>query len=225
MKISVALAAYNGEKFIEEQLRSILSQLGEGDEVVVSDDNPSGATKAAVLSMGDPRIKYVEGPGQGVIKNFEFAISQTSGDIIFLSDQDDVWLPGKVAAVRREIENGALLVMHDAKITDENLSVTEESFIKAHNSKLGFVRNIIRNSYIGCCMAFSSELKSKILPFPKNLPMHDQWIGLKAERAGKVVLLDEPYLLYRRSGDSLTGGKTTLLQKLKWRIAIIEAVL
>ena len=225
MKISVALAAYNGEKFIEEQLRSILSQLGEGDEVVVSDDNPSGVTKAAVLSMGDPRIKYVEGPGQGVIKNFEFAISQTSGDIIFLSDQDDVWLPGKVAAVRREIENGALLVMHDAKITDENLSVTEESFIKAHNSKLGFVRNIIRNSYIGCCMAFSSELKSKILPFPKNLPMHDQWIGLKAERAGKVVLLDEPYLLYRRSGDSLTGGKTTLLQKLKWRIAIIEAVL
>lgn len=225
MKVSVALAAYNGEKYIEEQLRSILSQLGADDEVVVSDDNPSGGTKAAIERVGDARVRYLEGPGKGVIKNFEFAISQTTGDLIFLSDQDDKWLPGKVDAAKREFENGTVLVMHDAKITDENLNVVEESFFKSHGTKLGFINNIVRNSYIGCCMAFKAELKNEILPFPKRLPMHDQWIGLKAEKFGKVVLINEPFLLYRRNGDSLTGGKTTLLQKIKWRIEIIEALL
>ncbi len=225
MKVSVALAAYNGEKYIEEQLRSILTQLRADDEVIVSDDNPSGGTKAVVDRIGDPRIRYVEGPGKGVIKNFEYAISQTTGDVIFLSDQDDVWLPGKVAACVREIEDGALLVLHDAKITDENLNVLEESFFEKNGSAPGFLKNIKKNSYMGCCMAFSSSLKDAVLPFPDNLPMHDQWIGLIAERKGKVKFLYTPYLLYRRSGDSLTGNPTSLMQKIKWRVSIIKDVI
>lgn len=222
MKVSVALAAYNGEKYIEEQLRSILSQLRSDDEVVISDDNPSGKTKAVVDSIGDARIRYVEGPGKGVIRNFENAISQTTGDVIFLSDQDDVWLPGKVAAVCEEIKNGALVVLHDAKVTDENLNVTEESFFELNGSAGGFWKNILKNSFMGCCMAFDSSLKKDILPFPSNLPMHDQWIGLKGERKGKVKLLYNPYILYRRNNDSLTGKPTTLRQKLIWRINIIK---
>lgn len=222
MKVSVALAAYNGEKYIEEQLRSILSQLRSDDEVVISDDNPSGKTKAVVDSIGDARIRYVEGPGKGVIRNFENAISQTTGDVIFLSDQDDVWLPGKVAAVCEEIKNGALVVLHDAKVTDENLNVTEESFFELNGSAGGFWKNILKNSFMGCCMAFDSSLKKDILPFPSNLPMHDQWIGLKGEQKGKVKLLYNPYILYRRNSDSLTGKPTTLRQKLIWRINIIK---
>ena len=222
MKVSVALAAYNGEKYIEEQLDSILAQLGADDEVIVSDDNPSGGTKAAVERVGDPRIKYIEGPGKGVIKNFECAIAHTSGDLIFLSDQDDVWLSGKVKAVTDEISRGAILVMHDAKVTDEALNVIDESFFAIRGTRTGFVKNLIKNSYMGCCMAFDASLKSEILPFPDDLPMHDQWIGLKAEKKGKVVLLDTPYLLYRRNGDSLTGNPTSLAQKLKWRFSIIK---
>ena len=224
MKVSVALAAYNGEKYIEEQLASILAQLGADDEVIVSDDNPSGGTKAAVERVGDPRIKYIEGPGKGVIKNFEHAIAATSGDLIFLSDQDDVWLPGKVQAVTDEISRGAILVMHDAKVTDEALGVTEESFFALHGTKTGFLQNLIRNSYMGCCMAFDASLKDEILPFPDDLPMHDQWIGLKAERCGAVKLIDTPYLLYRRNSDSLTGNPTSLSQKLKWRFSIIKDI-
>ncbi|MDO5448126.1 MAG: glycosyltransferase family 2 protein [Clostridia bacterium] len=225
MKVSVALAAYNGEKFIEEQLGSILAQLGADDEVIVSDDNPSGGTKAAVERVGDPRVKYIEGPGQGVIKNFECAIAHTSGDLIFLSDQDDVWLPGKVQAVTDAISRGALLVMHDAKVTDEALNVTDESFFAIRGTRTGFVKNLIKNSYMGCCMAFDASLKGDILPFPDDLPMHDQWIGLKAERAGKVVLIETPYLLYRRNGDSLTGNPTSFAQKLKWRFSITKDIL
>ena len=112
-----------------------------------------------------------------------------------------------------------------AKVVDNDLNVTVESFFAAHGSGTGTVKNIIRNTYIGCCMAFSAELKGHILPFPDNLPMHDQWIGLLGERIGKVSLIDTPYLLYRRHDGTATGGATSFAQKLKWRIAIITSLM
>ena len=228
MKVSVALAAYNGEKYIAEQLHSILGQLRSDDEVIVSDDNPGGETERIVreTAASDKRIHYLEGPGQGVIKNFEYAISKTTGDIIFLSDQDDVWKPDKVRAITREIKDGAVLVLHNAEVTDESLNITEKSFFEIHGSKKGWLSNVIKNSYMGCCMAFDASLKEKILPFPKRLPMHDQYIGLVAEKYARrngrrVVFLDTPYILYRQHGDNLTGGKTKLSDKIRWRCSII----
>ena len=93
--ISVALAAYKGEKYIEQQIRSILPQLSHGDEIIVSDDKPGGMTEKIVrrLAEEDSRIIYVEGKGKGVVTNFINAIRYTKGDKIFLCDQDDVWLP------------------------------------------------------------------------------------------------------------------------------------
>lgn len=228
MKVSVALAAYNGEKYIGEQLRSILSQLRSDDEIIVSDDNPGGLTEKIVreMALNDPRIRYVEGPGKGVIKNFEHAISLADGDIIFLSDQDDVWMPDKVRAVTREIKDGAVLVLHNAKVTDENLNITEESFFDVHGSKKGWLSNVMKNSYMGCCMAFDSCLKDEILPFPEGLPMHDQYIGLVAEKYARrhdrrVTFLNTSYILYRQHGDNVTGGKTKFSDKLRWRCSII----
>lgn len=232
VRVSVALAAYKGEKFIEEQLRSILSQLGKDDEIVVSDDCPGSTMSELVIELAktEPRVRYFEGPCQGVVKNFEHAISKTSGDIIFLCDQDDAWLPGKVAAVKAEIENGASLVLHDAKVADADLKVYNESFFKSHGSKSGYINNVLKNSFMGCCMAFDKDLKEYILPFPKDIPMHDQYIGLKAlklenQGLGKVVLLDTPYILYRQHGNNVTGGKTSLKDKIRWRIAILIATI
>lgn len=232
MKVSVAMAAYNGELYVEDQLKSILVQLGNEDEVILSDDNPGSAMSKLVLRLAesDPRIHYIEGPSKGVVKNFENAVAATTGDIIFLADQDDIWLPGKVDAVKKEFEKGAVLVMHDAKVTDAQLHVTCESFFKLHKSRAGYLRNVWRNSYMGCCMAFDKSLKSRILPFPENLPMHDQYIGLQAENVklengGKVVLLDTPYLLYRQHGNNVTGGKTSFSQKLRWRAEILKSTM
>ena len=144
MKISVALAAYNGGEYIAEQLTSILGQLGGNDEVIVSDDRPDGSTKAAVLPFieSDGRVRYFEGPGKGVIANFESALRRCTGDVIFLSDQDDVWLPGKVERVMREFEGGAELVLHDASVTDSRLNVTERSYFALHGSNASYLRNI-----------------------------------------------------------------------------------
>lgn len=222
--ISVAMAAYKGEQYIAEQLRSILEQLGPDDEVVVSDDLPGGATASVVKKIqdADPRVRYLEGPGKGVICNFSHCIGATRGDVIFLADQDDVWLPGKAASVTAALSDGALLCLHDAKVTDAQLRVTQDSFFRVHGSKPGYWRNVLKNSYMGCCMAFRAELKPYILPIPENVPMHDQYIGLTAEQHGDVVFLDEPLILYRRHGDNVTGRPTGVLQKLKWRADIVR---
>ncbi|MGN1478343.1 MAG: glycosyltransferase family 2 protein [Acutalibacteraceae bacterium] len=222
--ISVVIAAYNGGKYIKAQLDSVLSQLSDGDEVVISDDLPEGDTFDVVKEYldTDKRVRYIKGPGKGVIKNFENAVSVAQGDYIFLCDQDDVWLPGKVDAVMKEFQNGATVVMHDAKITDADLNVTDDSFFELMGTKKGIVKNIIKNTYIGCCMAFSANLRPYILPFPDDIPMHDQWIGLIGEKYGEVALINEPYILYRRHGATVTGGSTTLKQKIMWRAAIIR---
>ena len=119
--ISVVLAAYKGEKYIVEQVKSILLQLGKEDELIISDDYPQGETYSALYEIirSDSRVKYIIGEGRGLIKNFENAVTHSCGDYIFLSDQDDVWLDGKVQAVMLEFEKGADVVMHDAIITDE----------------------------------------------------------------------------------------------------------
>ncbi|MBQ6265652.1 MAG: glycosyltransferase [Clostridia bacterium] len=224
MKISVALAAYKGEKFIGEQIKSILAQLPPDGEIIVSDDLPGGETKQAVsdASGGDSRVKYIEGPGKGVCANFENAIRACSGDVIFLSDQDDVWLPQKINSVMKEFENGADVVLHDAYVTDAQLEIKEESFFAVHSSKSGFAANLVKNSFVGCCMALTKEVADMCLPFPAGLPMHDWWIALLAlKRHKKVVLLPERLIYWRRHENTVTGKKNSLAQQLKWRAKMI----
>lgn len=225
-KISVALAAYKGEDFIGEQLSSILSQLLPQDEVIVSDDFPSGKTREVVMEFAakDERIKYIEGPSKGVIRNFENAIGACTGKYIFLSDQDDMWLPDKVETVCRTLDEGADLVLHNAMVTDGKMKIQDTSFFKSHGTKKGYLTNLIRNSYMGCCMAFTRELCGKIMPFPENIPMHDQWIGMIAEKTGKVSHIEKPLILYRRHGGNVTGGKTSLKQKCMWRISMAKEI-
>ncbi len=227
MKISVCMAVYNGEKYILSQINSILPQLSSGDELIISDDGHGGETERIIreAAASDPRVIYIKGPSKGVVSNFENAIGRASGDVIFLSDQDDVWCIGKVPKVLSEIECGADLVLHDAKLTDENLNVTDGSYFEVHKSRQGFLSNFIRNSYMGCCMAFTREIADKSVPFPKGIPMHDQWIGLVAEREGKVCFLKEALILHRQHGNNVTGGKTSLRQKLAWRLILIRALI
>lgn len=225
MKISVVIAAYNGEKFIEQQLDSILKQLKQEDEIIVSDDNPNSVMSNLVkdISKRDNRVKYVEGKGQGLIKNFQNAIEHSTGDVIFLSDQDDVWLDNKVRLVMQEFESGADLVLHNATVADENLKPTSQTSFEQHDSKSGYLKNIIKNSFMGCCMAFKSEMKDLILPFPDDIPMHDQWIGLVALQNKKnVVLIDTPLIYYRRHGGNVTSRKVSVSQKIEWRKNLIK---
>lgn len=221
--ISVALAAYKGEKYIEEQIRSILPQLSYGDEIIVSDDRPGGMTEKIVkkIAAEDSRVVWVEGKSKGVVSNFVNAIRYCKGDKIFLCDQDDVWLPDKVKRVMEAFDEGYDLILHNAYITDGELNITDYSFFEKRGSKKGVFRNIFKNSYMGCCMAFDRKLLKKIMPMPRSIPMHDQWIGILAEIYGKVKFLDLPLIYYRVHGGNVTGGKTTFRQKMEWRRYLI----
>jgi len=221
--ISVLLAAWRGEKYIAEQIASILLQLAGGDELLVSDDSPEGhaATRDIVLTFHDPRIRYMQGPRCGVIKNVEFLLGQAKGDILVLCDQDDVWLPGKLDMLYAKMDPAQPeLLVHSAILTDEALNETSEHPC----AKPGLLRNLIKNSYTGCCMAFTRELLPHILPFPEGIPMHDQWIGLRAEKFGTVRVIDEPYILHRRHESAQTGRGGTLGQKLQWRWNMVKAL-
>jgi glycosyltransferase involved in cell wall biosynthesis len=227
------MATYNGEKFIEDQLKSILSQLSINDELIISDDNSSDNTRKIIESFNDKRVLFILNQGKkGYTSNFENALNFASGDIIFLSDQDDVWLPQKVEKVLEELTIYDLVVTN-SKVTDENLNIQNSSFFSFYNSGPGIVKNILCNTYYGSCMAFSKKILKKALPFPKNDYVgFDIWIGLVAESIGKVKFINEPLLLYRRSDSSITSlgsivsrSKKTISYKIMKRLNLIKEIL
>ncbi len=208
MKISVVLPYYNGGRYITEQMESILGQLGERDEVLVSVDQAIDGSMTVLerYARSDKRVRLLRGPGKGVVKNIQYAMRAASGEIIFLSDQDDVWLDKKVEKVMKAFSNPDVsAVLHNAEIVDENLRKTGQTTFEWRESRPGFLKNFLKNSYIGACMAFRSELKEYIFPIPDKIFMHDYWIGARAEEVGKVVLIREPLLLYRRHSSNVTA--------------------
>ena len=203
MRVSVAMATYNGAAYLRQQLDSILQNLTDEDELVISDDGSTDETRKIIeeYCSTNPGIRLIDGPGAGVIANFEHAIASCRGQYIFLADQDDVWKADKVDKVLKTFEERAcVLVIHDAKVVSEDLKSTlMESFFSYRGSKAGFIANMIKNRYMGCCMAFKKELVEWILPIPKDIPMHDQWIGMISDGIfGKSVFLQDKLLLYRR---------------------------
>ena len=229
MKVSVALAYYNGGKYIEKQLSSILRQLGKEDEVILSIDGATDGsmTLLETLAGRDERICLVDGPGQGVVKNFEHAIGMCSGDIIFLSDQDDIWKPNKVKKVLAAFEqNDVDVILHNAELIDgEDVVQCGATMFDYRNSHTGILKNIVKNSYVGCCMAFRSQIKDIILPIPADMYMHDYWIGTAGEYMSGTGLLKECLIQYRRHEDNVTemthGSLSFMIKK---RLSILKCL-
>lgn len=226
-KISVCIATYNGEKYIKEQLDSILPQLKKLDEIIISDDNSKDKTLKIIKSLKESRIKIFTNPKKGLISNFENAITKSSGDYIFLSDQDDIWHENKIQICMNDLNCGYDLVLSDCTIFDSVSSTTKiESYFSFYKCKKGILYNtFVRNSYVGCCMAFNSKIKNKTLPFPKHLPMHDSWIGINAEIYFKVKhnnkkLVNHRFHDYNASETGSKKGGSSFFQKLIWRLSL-----
>lgn len=227
--ISVCLASYNGERFLREQIDSILVQLTEDDELVVSDDGSTDSTLEILKSFNDPRIKILHNRGNhGVNGNFENAIMNAKGDYIFLSDQDDVWLPGKVGQCLNALTKYDC-VIHDAIVTNGDLTVISESFFSERKSGGGFWKNLYKNTYVGCCMAFRRDMLKYVLPYPKDLPIFQEgWVAMLSEINGKVAFIDFKGILFRRhsSNTSFTARKSsfTLPHQLSYRLRLLKLI-
>lgn len=211
--ISVCLATYNGEPYIREQVNSILEQLAPGDELVISDDASSDRTLEIVRSFNDSRIKILRNElAKGVSGNFENAMRHAKGDYIFLADQDDMWLPGKVSSCLDELKH-CDLVLHDASIVNKDLVPQNKTLFSELKIKEGFVHNFIKNRFTGCCMAFNRSVLSYVSPVPiKSYFLHDNWIGLMVSLKGKISFINRPLILFRRheSNNSTAGSKSAL---------------
>lgn len=197
------MATYNGEKFLHEQIESILVQLEPDDELIISDDGSSDNTLNIIKSFNDSRIKiFYNTSTHGVNGNFENALRNAKGEYIFLSDQDDVWLHGKIEACINELKN-VDCVIHDAIITDSELIPIGLSFFETVNANPGFIKNWIHNGYLGCAMAFKRIVLEKALPIPQHSTIyHDVWIGNIAALKFKVKFIKFKGIKFRRHNNN-----------------------
>lgn len=203
-KISVAMAVYNGKKYLPEQLESILKQLEADDEIVISYDPSKDGTWELLdfYSNKYPQIRVVENKNHGIAGNFNNAILNCSGDYIFICDQDDRWADNKRKAVVDAFEKtGADMVIHNGVHISGSGEIISEPFFTMYRIGDGKVRNLIKPRYSGCCTAFTAGLAKKILPIPLDIDAYDHWIGTIGEFMGKITY-EERVLLYHRLHDS-----------------------
>ena len=228
--ISVCIATYNGEMFIREQIDSILRQLSSDDEIIVSDDGSTDDTISIINSIDDKRIRIIEGPRKhSPTLNFECAMKEAKGDYIFLADQDDVWKPNKVEVCMKWLQEYDCVVS-DAEVTDSNLNPLYPSLYAIMQVRQGRIYNTVwKNGYTGCCMAFRRNVLEASLPFPKNIPMHDIWIGNVAAYKYNVKFISEKLVLFRRHDNVIScngkGSRFSLCQQIKFRINTIYNVI
>jgi glycosyltransferase involved in cell wall biosynthesis len=202
------MATHNGERFIRRQMEMILAQLAPDDEMVISDDSSTDRTLEIIRSLADSRIRLFTGNTFfSPTFNFENALRQAREDIIVLADQDDIWLDNKVTVIREKFAQaptGPYLMALDGYVVDDVEQVTEDSIFAQLNVGTGFWRNVFNNRYLGCCLAFSRELLTAALPFPRRIPMHDMWLGQLCALVGTVEFVPVKTIKYRRHAGSQT---------------------
>ena len=225
--ISVCMATFNGAHFLVPQIESILAQLREGDEFLVSDDGSTDET-CQILARYSGALRLVDsGRVGGVVLNFSRVLERSSKALVVLADQDDFWLPGRLQSIRSALLNTDL-VLTNAYIANKHLERTGSTLFGELDAGTGFWRNARRNAFVGCCLGFRRSLLSMALPFPAMTPWHDWLLGLLASARGRVVLMTTPMLLYRRHESNASptgeGSRNSLWQMVILRIMILCAV-
>ena len=218
MKISVCMASYNGSKYIQKQIESILKQINKNDQLIIVDDYSSDNTVSIIEGFKDNRIMLIKNTyNTGVVAAFNKALMLAKGDIIFLSDQDDEWFDNKVSFLRNFfLLNKVDVIVHDAKIRQLDNVVVSNSLFSQIGSSNGIIKNIYSNSYTGCCMALRRRALRKVLPVPimKGV-FHDAWIGILAKIYGfRVIFIAMPLIIHNRHELNLSTMKRRSIFKI-----------
>ena len=215
MNVSIALCTYNGAVFLKEQLESIAAQIRTPDELVISDDQSTDDTVRLIeefaATAAFPVRLSVNESNLGTAKNFEKAISLCRGDVIVLSDQDDVWHSDRLESIERifEAKPQLSLVFSNAEIVDETLRFLDQTlfdWVHFDGQKQELVRSggaldlqLRENLVCGCTVAFRANLKELVLPIPGDGPLvHDGWIVLLIAAVGEIDFISRPLLKYRQ---------------------------
>lgn len=219
-KVDILMATYNGEKYIKEQIESILNQTYENFRLIISDDCSNDKTKEVLkeYSEKDNRIiVYYQDKNLGVVKNFEFLLNKVENEYFMFSDQDDYWYENKIElSLKKMQQTDADLIYTDLEVVDENLNTISKSFwnLKGLERKIKKYNNFssiyLNNFVTGCTMLVKSEWIKDIIPFPENTKylLHDYWIAIIISQIGKIEYIDTPTIKYRQHIDNSVGIKT-----------------
>ena len=224
--VSVVMAVYNGRKFLSEQVQSILSQLKDDDELIIVDDASTDGGVGSLGALPAQTVRLFTNPrNTGVLRTFERGLALANHGIVLLSDQDDIWLPGKRAAFVEAFQGdpAVCLVISDAEVIDEEGKLIAASFMENRGGFDGSLPGTLwRSRYLGCAMAVRRRVLEVALPIPRFVPMHDMWLGVIGTAVGRVVYLPTSYLRYRRHGNNLSPGRSSsLVRLLSWRGSLL----
>ena len=218
-KIDILLATYNGEKYLAEQIESILNQTYKDINLIISDDNSSDSSLKIIeeYAKKDDRIKvFKQEKNLGIVSNFEFLLSKVNSKYFMFSDQDDIWNENKVEKTLKKLQDtDSDIVFTDLLVVDDKLNVLSNSYweLKGFKNKIlksnSFEALYLNNYVTGCTMLMKREIISKVLPLPKNSKyvLHDYWIALITSQTGKVEFLNEPTIQYRQHKNNQVGSK------------------
>lgn len=205
---SVVLASWQGEPFIGEQLASILPQLAPQDEVVISDDASTDRTLDIIAQCRDTRIRVLANDRRvGYVANFQRAIESSRGDCIFFSDQDDVWLPAKVATMDAALADSAC-VASDAIVVDDRLRTLHRSYFELRGAhRFSGLSIYLKPRIVGATLACRRQYVESLMPFPAGIP-HDFWLTFNAACDHTLGVVRTPLILYRRHAHTLSVTAT-----------------
>ena len=217
-KVDILLATYNGEKYLREQIDSILNQTHTEFRLLISDDGSTDGTREILKEYKekDARIDvFFQENNLGVVKNFEFLLEKVEAKYYMFSDQDDIWKETKIEKSLNKIEEGFDLVYSDLEVVDENLNVTYSSYWKLKGiynkiKKYNNFESLYLNNFItGCTMISKKELINSFMPLPNTskFVLHDYWISLIISQNGKIAYIEEPLIKYRQHKNNKVGSK------------------
>lgn len=208
VRASVCMASYNGSAYIAEQLASILRQLGPDDELVVVDDASTDGTREVVRSFSDRRVRLMEAAvNQGYVKSFEQAVRASRGSRIFLVDQDDIWVDGRLELMLGALEKYQVVASNfDVLGGGPRPPIPRLRSGDSNRRAANLVGILIGyRAYYGCGMAFRREVLEVFAPVPPYLgESHDLWLAICGNVMGSIGHLDESTLLRRIHGENAT---------------------
>lgn len=227
------MATYNGEGHITEQTFSILEQLTSDDELIVVDDSSIDNTIQVIKKINDCRIRiYINEKNRGHVFSFARAISLAKNEIIFLSDQDDIWIKGRVALMKKKLlDTGVLVVSSNFDIMNMvgEIKKFTNSPLKSKDSTRYFY-NILgiflgKRGYYGCTMAFRKKIIDLVLPIPFYIKAHDLWIAVASNLIRSNAHIEEITLIRRIHNTNLSNPHRKLSSKLYTRLILSVSIL
>ncbi|CYV01025.1 glycosyltransferase family 2 protein [Streptococcus suis] len=226
MKVNILMSTYNGQQFLAEQIRSIQEQTFSDWTLLIRDDGSSDQTKDLLQDFArqDSRIRLIDVEEQknlGVIKSFYRLVHYDQADYYFFSDQDDVWLPDKLAVSLQEAQSypteQPLMVYMDLTVVNQDLQIMTESMIRSqsHHANTQLVQELTENTVTGGVAMINHSLAS-LWTKTEDIIMHDWYLALLASALGTLVFIDKPGELYRQHADNVLGARTLSKRFKKW---------